>query len=172
MCWTRSPMPEDSGTFRARIHQDSKRFEFFLGSVTSIEMVNSLVQKSDVVVHFAAETHVTRSILESRRFFETDILGTHTVTNAVLKFMDSVERFIHISTSEIYGTALREPMDEDHPLNPCSPYASAKCGADRLVLVLLSYLRHSRDYPQTLQSVWTAPTSREGGASLHHLGDK
>jgi len=117
-----------------RIHQDSKRFEFFLGSVTSIEMVNSLVQKSDVVVHFAAETHVTRSILESRKFFETDILGTHTVTNAVLKFMDSVERFVHISTSEIYGTALREPMDEDHPLNPCSPYASAKCGADRLVL--------------------------------------
>lgn len=116
-----------------RIHQDSIRFEFYLGSVTSIEMVNSLVQRSDVVVHFAAETHVTRSILESRKFFETDILGTHTVANAVLKFMDSVERFIHISTSEVYGTALTEPMDEEHPLNPCSPYASAKCGADRLV---------------------------------------
>lgn len=117
-----------------RILQDSKRFEFYLGSVTSIEMVNSLVQKCDIVVHFAAETHVTRSILESRKFFETDILGTHTVANAVLKFMDSVERFIHISTSEVYGTALREPMDEEHPLKPCSPYASAKCGADRLVL--------------------------------------
>jgi dTDP-glucose 4,6-dehydratase len=44
-----------------------------------------------------------------------------------------VDRFVHISTSEVYGTALYEPMDEDHPLNPCSPYASAKCGADRLV---------------------------------------
>ncbi|MCK8603260.1 dTDP-glucose 4,6-dehydratase [Desulfoferrobacter suflitae] len=116
-----------------RIHQDHKRFEFFMGSVTSIEMVNSLVQKADIVVHFAAETHVTRSILESRKFFETDILGTHTVANAVLKFMDSLERFVHISTSEVYGSALKEPMDEEHPLNPCSPYASAKCGADRLV---------------------------------------
>ncbi|MFZ5569084.1 MAG: dTDP-glucose 4,6-dehydratase [Thermodesulfobacteriota bacterium] len=117
-----------------RIHKDKDRFDFYLGSVTSIEMVNSVVQKSDIVVHFAAETHVTRSILESRRFFETDVLGTHTIANAVLKFQDQVERFIHISTSEVYGTALYDPMDEEHPLNPCSPYASAKCGADRLVL--------------------------------------
>lgn len=115
------------------IYNDKERFAFFLGSVTSIEIVNMLVERADVIVHFAAETHVTRSIFESRKFFETDVLGTHTIANAVLKFQDKVERFIHISTSEVYGTAHSDPMDEEHPLNASSPYASAKCGADRLV---------------------------------------
>jgi dTDP-glucose 4,6-dehydratase len=86
-----------------------------------------------VVVHFAAETHVTRSIYDNFLFFETDVLGTQTIANAVLKYRDQVERFIHISSSEVYGTALGERMAEDHPLLPLSPYASAKAGADRLV---------------------------------------
>ena len=115
------------------IHEDRERFEFCLGSVCSIELINSLVEKSDIVVHFAAESHVTRSLFDSRVFFETDVMGTHAVSNAVFKAKDRIERFIHISTSEVYGTALTAPMDENHPLNPCSPYASAKCGADRLV---------------------------------------
>jgi dTDP-glucose 4,6-dehydratase len=76
---------------------------------------------------------VTRSIYDNYIFFETDVLGTQTIANAVLKYKDTVERFIHISTSEVYGTAVREAMDEDHPLMPMSPYASAKAGADRLV---------------------------------------
>jgi dTDP-glucose 4,6-dehydratase len=76
---------------------------------------------------------VTRSIFDNRLFFETDVLGTQTVANAVLKHKQRVERFIHISTSEVYGTAMTPHMDENHPLNPMSPYASAKCGADRLV---------------------------------------
>jgi dTDP-glucose 4,6-dehydratase len=84
-------------------------------------------------VHLAAESHVTRSIFDNRLFFETDVLGTQTIANAVLKYRDRVERFIHISSSEVYGTAVRPRMDEEHPLNPMSPYASAKCGADRLV---------------------------------------
>jgi dTDP-glucose 4,6-dehydratase len=115
------------------IYNDKARFAFFLGSVTSIEIVNMLAEQADVIVHFAAETHVTRSIFESRKFFETDVLGTHTIANAVLKHRDKVERFIHILTSEVYGTAHSEPMDEEHPLNPSSPYAAAKAGADRLV---------------------------------------
>ena len=112
---------------------DKERFEFCLGNICSIELVGNLVKRADVVVHFAAESHVTRSILDSRLFYETDVLGTHTLANAILKAAGHVERFVHISTSEVYGTALDIPMDEDHPLNPCSPYASAKCGADRLV---------------------------------------
>ena len=63
----------------------------------------------------------------------TDVLGTHTITNAVLKNQKTIERFIHISTSEVYGTAEQWPMSEEHPLKPRSPYASAKTGADRLV---------------------------------------
>lgn len=113
--------------------KNNSRFSFWYGNVRNGEMVNELVSKSDIVIHFAAESHVARSIFDNTIFFETDVLGTQVVANAVLKHYDSVERFIHISTSEVYGTALEIPMTEEHPLNPTSPYASAKVGADRLV---------------------------------------
>jgi len=113
--------------------RESDRFEFWYGDINNSDLVNDLVSKSDVVVHFAAETHVARSLYSHRVFFVTDVLGTQSVSNAVLKHSDRIDRFIHISTSEVYGTAAYEPMDEDHPLNPTSPYAAAKAGADRLV---------------------------------------
>lgn len=109
------------------------RLQFWYGDVRNASLVDTLVGESDVVVHFAAETHVTRSIYDNHHFFETDVLGTQVVANAVLKHAKRVNRFIHISTSEVYGTAKAEKMDEDHPLLPMSPYASAKAGADRLV---------------------------------------
>lgn len=111
----------------------SGRYEFWYGDVRNGELMDTLVSQSDVVVHMAAESHVTRSIYDNRLFFETDVLGTQAVANAIVKHRDRVERFIHISTSEVYGSALTEKMDEEHPLHPMSPYASAKCGADRLV---------------------------------------
>jgi len=113
--------------------RNSKRFEFWYGDVNNLDLVSDLVGKSDIVVHFAAETHVARSLYSHRVFFTTDVLGTQSVANAVLKHSARIERFIHISTSEVYGTALAEPMDEQHPLNPSTPYAAAKTGADRLV---------------------------------------
>jgi len=109
------------------------RIAFWYGNVKNGELVDTLTSQSDIVVHFAAETHVTRSIYDNFLFFETDVLGTQTIANAVLKYKDKIERFIHISTSEVYGTARKELMDEDHPLMPMSPYAAAKAGADRLV---------------------------------------
>lgn len=111
----------------------STQYEFWYGDVRNGELMDTLVSQSDIVVHMAAESHVTRSIYDNRLFFETDVIGTQTVANAVAKHCDRVERFIHISTSEVYGNALTETMDESHPLNPMSPYAAAKCGADRLV---------------------------------------
>jgi dTDP-glucose 4,6-dehydratase len=112
---------------------NNNRLQFWYGDVRNASLVDTLVAESDVVVHFAAETHVTRSIYDNHHFFETDVLGTQVVANAVLKHAKRVNRFIHISTSEVYGTAKGEKMDEDHPLLPMSPYASAKAGADRLV---------------------------------------
>jgi dTDP-glucose 4,6-dehydratase len=109
------------------------RFEFIYGNVTNAELMDTLVSQSDYIVHLAAESHVTRSIYDNLQFFQTDVIGTQVLSNAVCKFKDRVSRFIHISTSEVYGTALTPFMDEDHPLNPMSPYASAKTGADRLV---------------------------------------
>jgi dTDP-glucose 4,6-dehydratase len=116
------------------IKEDNRgRLTFWHGNVRNAELVDMLVSQSNVVVHFAAETHVTRSIYDNIIFFETDVLGTQAVVNAVLQYKNKIERFIHISSSEVYGTAQREAMDEEHPLRPMSPYASAKTGADRLV---------------------------------------
>jgi dTDP-glucose 4,6-dehydratase len=109
------------------------RICFWYGNVRNAELVDTLVSQADIVVHLAAETHITRSIYDNLIFFETDVLGTQIVANAVLKHRETVEQFIHISTSEVYGTALEKRMDEKHPLMPMSPYAAAKCGADRLV---------------------------------------
>lgn len=112
---------------------NSPRFKFIYGDITNTETVDNLVSRSDIVIHFAAETHVTRSIYDNVKFFHTDVLGTQAIANAVYHHKDKVERFIHISTCEVYGAAKKRKMDENHPLNPHSPYAAAKAGADRLV---------------------------------------
>jgi dTDP-glucose 4,6-dehydratase len=112
--------------------KDSERFHFFQGSVTNLELVDSLMKQADFVVHFAAESHVSRSIQDDAVFFETDVIGTRVMMQALHK-NKNVKRFIHISTSEVFGTAEQNPMTEEHPLNPRSPYAAAKAGADRLV---------------------------------------
>ena len=106
-------------------------FQFHHGNITHPDIVNKLVSEADIVVHFAAESHVTRSIYDNAIFFETDVIGTQVVANAIVN--NPVELFVHISSSEVYGTALTDPMDEKHPLNPMSPYAAAKAGADRLI---------------------------------------
>lgn len=113
--------------------ENNERFEFWYGNVVNGELMDTLVSRSDLVVHFAAESHVTRSIYDNAQFFQTDVIGTQVVANSVCKYKNRIERFVHISTSEVYGTALSAKMNEDHPLNPMSPYAAAKVGADRLV---------------------------------------
>jgi dTDP-glucose 4,6-dehydratase len=115
------------------ISERSPRLKFWYGNVCNAALVDTLVAEADVVIHLAAETHVTRSIFDSLLFFQTDVVGTQTVSNAIVKARSKVKRFVHVSSSEVYGTADSETMDESHPLNPMSPYASAKCGADRLV---------------------------------------
>jgi dTDP-glucose 4,6-dehydratase len=113
--------------------ENDERFVFWYGNVTNGELMDTLVSQSDMIVHFAAETHVTRSIYDNTQFFKTDVLGTQTMANSVCKYKDRIKRFLHISSSEVYGTAQSDKMDEEHPLNPMSPYAAAKAGADRLV---------------------------------------
>lgn len=111
---------------------ESPRFKLVRGDICDVEVVAGLMAKATRVVHFAAESHVTRSIIDDKPFFETDVMGTQTIAAAISK-SKHIEKFVHISTSEVYGTAVKAPMDEDHPLNPCTPYAAAKAGADRLV---------------------------------------
>lgn len=115
------------------LNTEKDRCHFFHGDIIDEGIVDDLVSKSDYIIHFAAETHVTRSIHDNKKFFETEVIGTQRLANATAKYKNKIKKFIHISTSEVYGTALTKEMNETHPLNPCSPYAAAKCGADRLI---------------------------------------
>jgi dTDP-glucose 4,6-dehydratase len=117
----------------AGVIDGSERVQFVHGSVRSPHIVESVLAGCDAVVHFAAETHVPRSINDSAVFFETDVLGTQTLAALAVARAARLERFVHVSSSEVYGTAVRDPMDEEHPLQPYTPYAAAKCAADRLI---------------------------------------
>jgi dTDP-glucose 4,6-dehydratase len=109
---------------------DAKKIRFVKGDVCDLGIVSGLAKEADAVVHFAAETHVDRSILEAGEFVKTDVVGTFSVLEACRKA--EVERVLHISSDEVYGEAEREPCREDVPLMPKSPYAASKAGADRL----------------------------------------
>ena len=108
-----------------------ERLSFVHGDIRDAELVRDVVSEVDVIVNAAAESHVEKSIAEgAREFVTTNVEGTQILLDAIRAA--PVERFILISSSEVYGTAERAPMDEDHPLNPRSPYAATKAGADRL----------------------------------------
>ncbi len=108
-----------------------ERLSFVHGDIRDAELVRDVVSEVDVIVNAAAESHVEKSIAEgAREFVTTNVEGTQILLDAIRDA--PVERFILISSSEVYGTAERAPMDEEHPLNPRSPYAATKAGADRL----------------------------------------
>jgi dTDP-glucose 4,6-dehydratase len=108
-----------------------ERLSFVHGDIRDAELVRDAVSEVDVIVNAAAESHVEKSIAEgAREFVTTNVEGTQILLDAIRSA--PVERFILISSSEVYGTALHAPMDEEHPLNPRSPYAATKAGADRL----------------------------------------
>ena len=107
------------------------RLAFVHGDIRDKELVHELVEGVDVIVNAAAESHVEKSIQDgASEFVTTNVAGTQILLDAIRRW--PVERFILISSSEVYGTAETAPMDEQHPLNPRSPYAGTKAGADRL----------------------------------------
>src|ERR687885_587194 len=108
-----------------------ERLSFVHGDIRDADLVREVVAEVDVIVNAAAESHVEKSIAEgAREFVTTNVEGTQILLDAIRDA--PVERFILFSSSEVYGTAERAPMDEEHPLNPRSPYAATKAGADRL----------------------------------------
>jgi dTDP-glucose 4,6-dehydratase len=108
-----------------------ERLSFVHGDVRDEQLVRDVVERVDVIVNAAAESHVEKSIAEGgREFVTTNVEGTQILLDAIREA--PVERFILISSSEVYGTAVTDPMGEEHPLNPRSPYAATKAGADRL----------------------------------------
>jgi dTDP-glucose 4,6-dehydratase len=116
---------------RDNLPSGSSRLEFVHGDVCDGDLVGDLLPGHDAVVHFAAESHVDRSIAEPGDFFRTNVLGTQVLLDAALRH--GLERFVHVSTDEVYGSIAAGSWTEASPLAPNSPYAASKAGADLLV---------------------------------------
>jgi dTDP-glucose 4,6-dehydratase len=112
----------------------SPKLAFVQGSILDAALVDELVQRHTAVVHFAAESHVDRSFFEAGNFLATNVLGTHTLLDAAARF--GVDKFVHVSTDEVYGPLEAGAATEDFPLRPTVPYAASKAAGD---LVALSY---------------------------------
>jgi dTDP-glucose 4,6-dehydratase len=117
--------------------EEDVRYTFFKGSTTDQELVNDLIQDADVVVNFAAETHVDRSIANPLAFFESNTEGTIHLLEA-MRQCHSDSRLIHVSTDEVYGDVPEGSCKEDAMLNPSSPYAASKAASD---MAVISYQR-------------------------------
>ncbi len=107
------------------------RYEFVRGDIRDRELAARLTARAQAVVHFAAETHVDRSIVDAGEFVLTDVHGTYVLLEA-LRAAPGIEVFVHISTDEVYGSRDAGHFTEADPINPSSPYAASKAGADRL----------------------------------------
>jgi dTDP-glucose 4,6-dehydratase len=114
------------------------RFTFVKGDICDGQVVEKSMSGCDAVVNFAAETHVDRSIGDAGAFVRTDVYGTHVLLEAMRKL--KVGRYIQISTDEVYGSVGQGSSREGDPLNPSSPYAASKAGAD--LLALSYYVTH------------------------------
>jgi dTDP-glucose 4,6-dehydratase len=113
---------------------DQANYTFVEGSINNRQLVEKIMADVDVVVHFAAETHVDRSILNPGVFLETNVLGTQVLLDAALK--SKVKRFHHISTDEVFGSLelnTQDKFDEHTKYDPRSPYSASKAGSDHLV---------------------------------------
>ena len=119
------------------------RFKFYKADICSKKAVEDIFRENrpKIVVNFAAETHVDRSILESSPFIKTNIFGTRNLLDAAAK--NNIKKFVHISTDEVYGDIKKGKFHENFALNPSSPYSAAKASADLLVK---AYMR-TFDYP-------------------------
>ncbi len=112
--------------------EKNPRYTFVQGDICDTASVSRIFSdhKIDVVVHFAAESHVDRSITDASVFVRTNVLGTHVLLECAMK--NGVSRFIHVSTDEVYGSTVEGSFTEMDNLNPSSPYSASKAGSDLL----------------------------------------
>ena len=108
----------------------SPRYSFVHGDIRDSDLLESVLPTVDTVVHFAAESHVDRSVRDAGPFVETNVLGTQRLLDASLRA--EIRRFVHVSTDEVYGSIAEGSWDEERPLEPNSPYSASKAGSDLL----------------------------------------
>lgn len=112
-------------------HQSNPLYSFLKGDITNRKVLDQLVSQVDVVINFAAESHVDRSIDDPTIFFDTNIIGVSRILEAIRKYPHV--RFVQISTDEVYGSLSEGSATENSPLRPNSPYAASKASADLLI---------------------------------------
>lgn len=114
--------------------KDNPHYSFIKGDITDAKAVDEVVSKVDAIIHFAAESHVDRSILDPLIFTKTNIIGTQNLLEAAKKF--GIKKFHHVSTDEVFGAlplGTEDKFNETTPYNPHSPYAASKAGSDHIV---------------------------------------
>ena len=124
--------------------ESNPNYTFVKGDICDTDVVSNVMQDVDQVIHFAAESHVDRSIEDGAVFVRTNVLGTNTLLQSALD--NDVERFIHVSTDEVYGSIKEGSFSEMDDLKPSSPYSSSKAGSD---LLAMSYYT-TYDLPVTI----------------------
>jgi dTDP-glucose 4,6-dehydratase len=112
-----------------------RNYTFVKGSINDFELCKKLIKKSDIVVNFAAESHVDRSISSPRSFIQSNIFGVFNILESIRKFD---KKMIQISTDEVYGSLKKGSADEEYVYNPSSPYSSSKASAE---LIIKSYVK-------------------------------
>jgi dTDP-glucose 4,6-dehydratase len=109
---------------------DSPRYSFVHGDIRDADLLDTLFPGLDAVVHFAAESHVDRSVRDASIFVESNVVGTQKLLDAALRH--NLPRFVHVSTDEVYGSISEGSWPETWPLEPNSPYSASKAGSDLL----------------------------------------
>lgn len=112
--------------------ENNPNYSFVKGDICDPAVVNEVMKTADQVVHFAAESHVDRSIEDGSVFVRTNVLGTNTLLQSALA--NKIKKFIHVSTDEVYGSTMEGSFTETDKLNPSSPYSSSKAGSDLLAM--------------------------------------
>lgn len=139
--------------------EDNPHFSFIQGDIRDGEAVEDALPGHDAIVHFAAESHVDRSVSDAGIFVETNVLGTQKLLEAAKTH--GISRFVHISTDEVYGSIDEGEWDEEEPLLPNSPYAASKAGSDLMV----------RAYHRT-HGLDTVTTRCSNNYGTHHFPEK
>lgn len=129
-----------------RLEEVKGRFKFYKVDIADASKLKSIFakEKPTSVVHFAAESHVDRSILDASPFIQTNVVGTQILLD--LSRASKIQKFLHVSTDEVYGDILKGQFNEESPIKPNSPYAASKAAADLLVK---SYIRTYK-FPATI----------------------
>jgi len=110
--------------------ENSKNYQFVKGNITNVELIKKLISDCDVVINFAAESHVDRSIANMNPFIDSNILGVSNLLNSVNK---NKKKFLHVSTDEVFGSLKNNSAKENSRFNPSSPYAATKAAGELLI---------------------------------------